>query len=150
MRHLVVEDILVEDIKKSDFYGSVSAVLKVCKHNILHFLCVILYSFPGTLFYQPFLFDMSVLQCCWSYLQVNEAKAYRLCSGNQAVVLRFSLFTLPLFNFAFLFLDQDISFRKFNYFFTLPSKRNLSLFLRSRNIDRSRNLKHGGSYWRLQ
>jgi len=29
LRHLVTEDILVEDVKKSDLYGSVSSVLKV-------------------------------------------------------------------------------------------------------------------------
>ncbi|XP_038989126.1 ATP-dependent DNA helicase Q-like 4A [Phoenix dactylifera] len=29
MRHLVIEDILVEDVRKSDIYGSVSSVLKV-------------------------------------------------------------------------------------------------------------------------
>jgi len=29
LHHLVVEDILVEEVKKSDFYGSVSSILKV-------------------------------------------------------------------------------------------------------------------------
>jgi bloom syndrome protein len=29
LRHLVIEDFLAEDVKKSDFYGSVSSVLKV-------------------------------------------------------------------------------------------------------------------------
>lgn len=29
LRHLVTEDFLVEDVKKSDIYGSVSSVLKV-------------------------------------------------------------------------------------------------------------------------
>ena len=29
LHHLVVEDFLVEDVKKSDIYGSVSSVLKV-------------------------------------------------------------------------------------------------------------------------
>lgn len=29
LRHLVVEEILVEDVKKSDLYGSTSSVLKV-------------------------------------------------------------------------------------------------------------------------
>lgn len=29
LRHLVTEDILVEDVKKSDLYGSISSVLKV-------------------------------------------------------------------------------------------------------------------------
>jgi hypothetical protein len=29
LHHLVVEDFLVEEVKKSDFYGSVSSVLKV-------------------------------------------------------------------------------------------------------------------------
>lgn len=29
IRHLVVEDILVEDVRKSDIYGSISSVLKV-------------------------------------------------------------------------------------------------------------------------
>ena len=29
LRHLVIEDFLAEDVKKSDIYGSVSSVLKV-------------------------------------------------------------------------------------------------------------------------
>jgi len=29
LHHLVVEDILVEEVKKSDFYGSISSILKV-------------------------------------------------------------------------------------------------------------------------
>lgn len=29
LRHLVIEDFLVEDVKKSDIYGSVSSILKV-------------------------------------------------------------------------------------------------------------------------
>jgi bloom syndrome protein len=29
LRHLVTEDFLLEDVKKSDFYGSISSVLKV-------------------------------------------------------------------------------------------------------------------------
>lgn len=29
LRHLVMEDILMEDVKKSDVYGSISSVLKV-------------------------------------------------------------------------------------------------------------------------
>ena len=29
LRHLVIEDILVEDVKKSDVFGSTSSVLKV-------------------------------------------------------------------------------------------------------------------------
>ena len=29
MRHLVTEEILIEDVKKSDMYGSISSVLKV-------------------------------------------------------------------------------------------------------------------------
>lgn len=29
LRHLVIEDILMEDVKKSDLYGSVSSLLKV-------------------------------------------------------------------------------------------------------------------------
>lgn len=31
LRHLVTEDFLVEEVKKSDIYGSVSSVLKVFK-----------------------------------------------------------------------------------------------------------------------
>lgn len=29
LRHLVIEDILVEEVKKSDIYGTVSSILKV-------------------------------------------------------------------------------------------------------------------------
>lgn len=29
LRHLVIEDVLLEEVKKSDVYGSVSSVLKV-------------------------------------------------------------------------------------------------------------------------
>lgn len=29
LRHLVIEDFLMEDVKKSDIYGSVSSILKV-------------------------------------------------------------------------------------------------------------------------
>ncbi|GAB2229187.1 hypothetical protein Droror1_Dr00023323 [Drosera rotundifolia] len=38
LRHLVTEDILVEDVKKSDIYGSVSSVLHVNESNVC-FLC---------------------------------------------------------------------------------------------------------------
>ncbi|GAV61187.1 DEAD domain-containing protein/Helicase_C domain-containing protein/HRDC domain-containing protein/RQC domain-containing protein [Cephalotus follicularis] len=48
LRHLVTEDFLVEDVKKSEIYGSVSSVLKV-----------------------------------------NDSRAYNLCSGGQAITLRF-------------------------------------------------------------
>ena len=33
LRHLVTEDYLVEDVKKSDFYGSISSVLKFFFHK---------------------------------------------------------------------------------------------------------------------
>ncbi|GKB23104.1 ATP-dependent DNA helicase Q-like 4A protein [Tanacetum coccineum] len=49
LHHLVVEEILLEDVKKSDFYGSVSSILKVNKekaHNLLAGLQTIILRFP--------------------------------------------------------------------------------------------------------
>ena len=40
LRHLVIEDILMEDVKKSDLYGSVSSVLKV--QSISFISCTVL------------------------------------------------------------------------------------------------------------
>jgi len=34
LHHLVVEDILVEEVKKSDYYGSISSILKVSVHML--------------------------------------------------------------------------------------------------------------------
>ncbi|XP_071935899.1 ATP-dependent DNA helicase Q-like 4A [Coffea arabica] len=38
LRHLVIEDILVEDVKKSDVFGSTSSVLKVNESKVQHLL----------------------------------------------------------------------------------------------------------------
>ncbi|KAK6240973.1 hypothetical protein SCA6_006362 [Theobroma cacao] len=51
LRHLVIEEFLVEDVKKSDIYGSVSSVLKVNESKVQN-LCVggqtIILRFPST------------------------------------------------------------------------------------------------------
>nr|GEU62132.1 ATP-dependent DNA helicase Q-like 4A isoform X1 [Tanacetum cinerariifolium] len=49
LHHLVVDEILLEDVKKSDFYGSISSILKVNKekaHNLLAGLQTIILRFP--------------------------------------------------------------------------------------------------------
>ncbi|KAK2393062.1 DNA helicase [Trifolium repens] len=51
LHHLVVEDFLVEEVKKSDFYGSVSSVLKVNEtkvHNVLFGGQRIILRFPSS------------------------------------------------------------------------------------------------------
>lgn len=40
LHHLVVEDFLVEDVKKSDVYGSISSIIKV-KHVVALVIIVI-------------------------------------------------------------------------------------------------------------
>ncbi|XP_058088855.1 ATP-dependent DNA helicase Q-like 4A isoform X2 [Magnolia sinica] len=51
LRHLVIEDLLIEDVKKSDIYGSVSSVLKV-NESKAHNLCFgqqrIIVRFPAS------------------------------------------------------------------------------------------------------
>ncbi|KAF2319851.1 hypothetical protein GH714_019616 [Hevea brasiliensis] len=50
LRHLVTEDFLVEDVKKSDIYGSVSSVLKVNEskaHNLCSSRQTIILRFPS-------------------------------------------------------------------------------------------------------
>jgi len=41
LRHLVTEDFLVEDVKKSDTYGSVSSVLKARCNNFTNLVIMI-------------------------------------------------------------------------------------------------------------
>lgn len=80
LRHLVFEDVLVEDIKKSDVYGSISSVLKV--QLIL-----------SLLFWDSYVgFTLTSFSCLvdW-FLQLNNSKVYNLLSGNQAIKLRLVL-----------------------------------------------------------
>lgn len=48
LHHLVVEDILVEDVKKSDHYGSVSSVIKV-RFSLVYVLFFFTYELNGKL-----------------------------------------------------------------------------------------------------
>ncbi|KAK4740981.1 hypothetical protein SAY87_024569 [Trapa incisa] len=51
LRHLVTEDVLVEEVKKSDLYGSVSSVLKVNEAKATHLFCgrqIVMLRFPSS------------------------------------------------------------------------------------------------------
>lgn len=56
IRHLVVEDILVEDVRKSDIYGSISSVLKVYIYirDIFTFYSASVFFFVILLTWLPF------------------------------------------------------------------------------------------------